>query len=158
MSFGAAVVCGSIFAETVLAIYCKMNRLLVKSVLSALVLCAGLTASAQKVGYDVFVPISKYMREGNADKLAAWFADNLEITILSSTHDSSRNQGRQIMKSFFSSYTPRSFDINHTAGRSNMKYAIGSLNAGGEVFIVTIFVSCNDAGYKIQQLKLERME
>ena len=40
-----------------------------------------------------------------------------------------------------------------------MKYALGSLNAGGEMFVVTIFVSsCGGGAYSIQQLKIERME
>ena len=106
----------------------------------------------------MFTPIAKYLREGDADKLSAWFADNLEIIVLSNVNDSSRNQARRIMKSFFSAYSPRSFEITHKAGRSNMKYALGALNAGGEKFIVTIFVSCRDNTYKIQQLKIERME
>ena len=76
-----------------------------------LAFCIGFSASAQNRAYDVFVPIAKYMKKGDADRLSAWFADNLEITILSTTNDSSRNQARQIMKSFFNSYTPRSFTI-----------------------------------------------
>lgn len=120
---------------------------------------SGVSAYAQDGGaYDVFVPISKYMREGDAEKLSAWFADNLEISILSVTNDSSRNQAKQIMKSFFSQYTPRSFEISHKAGRSNMKYALGALSAGGELFFVTIFVSCKESTYKIQQIKIDRTE
>ena len=38
-----------------------------------------------------------------------------------------------------------------------MKYALGQLNAGGEVFIVTIFVSSKtDGTYQIQQFKIDR--
>ena len=118
--------------------------------------CVGL--SAQEKGYDVFNPISKYLAKGDADSLSAWFSDNLEITIFSNSNDSSRNQARQIIKSFFKSYTPRSFEISHKAGRSNMKYALGTLNAGGEMFLVTIFVNYKDDSYKIQQLKIERID
>ena len=114
-------------------------------------------ASAQDTGYDAFNPISKYLALGDADKLSAWFSDNLEVTIFSDSNDSSRNQACQIMKSFFRSYTPRSFEITHRAGRSNMKYALGTLNAGGEMFMVTIFVGYNDKTYKIQHLKIERL-
>lgn len=123
--------------------------------LTALLSCAGI--SAQDKGYDVFNPIAKYIASGDADKLSAWFSDNLEVTIFSSSNDSSRSQARQIMRSFFKSYTPRSFDISHKAGRSNMKYALGTLNAGGEMFLVTIFVSLKDDGYRIQQIKIERL-
>lgn len=113
-------------------------------------------AKAQDNSYDVFNPISKYLALGDADKLSAWFSDNLEITIFSNSNDSSRNQARQIIKSFFRSYTPRSFEITHKAGRSNMKYALGTLNAGGEMFVVTIFVNYMDKDYRIQHIKIER--
>ena len=115
--------------------------------------------AAHAVGdeYDVFVPIAKYLSKGDAESLSAWFADNLEISIMSTTNDSSRNQAKQILKNFFSTHTTRSFEINHTASRSNSKYALGYLNAGGEMFEVTIFVSkCKDS-YKIQQLKIDRI-
>ena len=123
--------------------------------LATVLSCAGI--SAQDKGYDVFNPIAKYIAAGDADKLSAWFSDNLEVTIFSSSNDSSRSQARQIMRSFFKSYTPRSFDISHKAGRSNMKYALGTLNAGGEMFLVTLFVSLKDNSYKIQQIKIERL-
>ena len=135
-----------------------MSRLVINSfaALIAMFSCAG--AHAQDSGYDVFNPISKYLSIGDAEKLSAWFSDNLEVTIFSDSNDSSRNQALQIMKSFFRSYTPRSFEITHKAGRSNMKYALGTLNAGGEMFLVTIFVNCKDTEYKIQQLKIERID
>ena len=114
--------------------------------------------SAQGKGYDVFNPIAKYLAQGDADRLSAWFSDNLEVTIFATSNDTSRNQARQIMKSFFKSYTPRSFEIRHKAGRPNMKYALGTLNAGGEMFLVTIFVNYKDDSYKIQQLKIERLD
>ena len=113
---------------------------------------------AQDNSYDVFQPIAKYIGQGDAEKLSAWFSDNLEITIFASSNDASRTQAKQIMKSFFNAYTPRSFEISHKAGRSNMKYALGTMNAGGEMFLVTIFVNFNDDNYKIQHLKVERIE
>ncbi len=114
-------------------------------------------ANAKADGNDVFIPIAKYISQGDAEKLSAWFADNLEITIMSSTNDSSKNQAKQILKTFFDNHTPRSFEISHTASKSNSKYALGYLNAGGEIFMVTLFVSCCKNEYKIQQLKVDRI-
>ncbi len=125
---------------------------------AAVLLLSNVGLKAQDGSYDVFQPIAKYMALGDADKLSAWFSDNLEITIFASSNDASRTQARQIMKSFFKSYTPRSFEISHKAGRSNMKYALGTMNAGGEMFLVTIFVNFSDDNYKIQHLKVERIE
>ena len=128
-----------------------------KTFLAGFALLFCVTAFSARDGYDVFVPIAKYIGQGDADKLSAWFADNLEITVMSMTSDSSRNQAKQILKNFFDNHTPRSFEILHMASRSNSKYALGQLNAGGEVFIVTIFVSSSKDSFKIQQLKIERM-
>lgn len=119
-------------------------------------LCSTLFCHAQTSGYDVFVPIAKYIRAGDAEKLSAWFDDNLEISVLSSISDSSKNQAKRIVKSFFDNYSPRGFEISHTAGQGGMKYALGVLNAGGEVFEVTIFVSIKNDCYRIQQLKIQR--
>ena len=133
-----------------------MLRLLkITAVLLPLLFCGRLLA--QPAGYDVFIPISKYMAQGNADNLSAWFDDNLEIAVISQGSSASKAQARQIVKTFFDSHPPRSFEVNHTAGRDNMKYALGTLNAGGENYSVTIFVSSKGKTYKIQQLKIERL-
>ena len=135
-----------------------MNRILIFATIGVVAILAAVNAAAQEKGYDVFNPIAKYFAQGDADKLSAWFSDNLEVTIFSNSNDSSRNQARQIMKTFFRSYTPRSFEITHKAGRSNMKYALGTLNAGGELFNVTIFVSYKDSDYRVQHIKIERID
>ncbi len=135
-----------------------MRKYMMGTLAAAVVMLFGTGAAAQDAGYDVFNPIAKYLANGDAERLSAWFSDNLEVTIFSDSNDSSRNQARQIIKSFFKSYTPRSFEITHKAGRSNMKYALGNLNAGGEMFLVTIFVSYDNSSYQIQHLKIERID
>lgn len=132
-------------------------RIALRSILASAMMVMCLTSNAAGDSYDVFVPIGKYLGKGDAERLSAWFADNLEITVFSTTNDCSKKQAKQILKSFFNNHNPRSFEISHTASRSNSKYAIGYLNAGGEVFEVTIFVSDTDGGYKIQQLKIDRL-
>ena len=119
---------------------------------------AGSAVRSQNADYDVFVPIAKYLARGNAEAISAWFADNLDMTVLAKGGNSSRNQARQILKAFFEGYTPRDFQITYTAGRANMKYALGTLNAGGENFLVTIFVSSKGDTYTIQQMKIERIK
>ena len=124
----------------------------------ALLLLGGQNLRAQSGGYDVFVPIAKYMAAGDVEAISAWYAKNLDITVLSQGGNSSRQQAKQILKTFFETYTPRSFNVNYTAGRANMKYALGTLNAGGEIFMVTIFVSSKGDTYTIQQMKIERVQ
>ena len=125
------------------------------ALLAALFLLGG-QANAQNDGFEVFIPISKYIAQGDSESLSAWFAGSLEMAVLAESSDCSRSQAKQIMKTFFDAHTPHSFEITHTAGRGNMKYALGNLSAGGETFLVTVFVSCKKGSYLIQQLKIER--
>jgi hypothetical protein len=142
--------CASLSAEK------NMKKLIMLLTVAVIGLsCA--VAHAQNTG-DVFNPIAKYIERGDADALSVWFSDNLEVSIFAKSNDASRNQAKQIMKSFFKTYTPRSFRISHKAGRPNMKYALGLLSAGGEMFQVTVFVGLKDKEYKIQQLKIERID
>ncbi|HBH20626.1 MAG TPA: hypothetical protein DHU72_00850 [Rikenellaceae bacterium] len=120
-------------------------------------LLANVSLDAQPERFDVFSPIGKYIIKGDAESLAAWLDDNLELTISDQGSSASRNQAKQILRSFFAEYTPQEFHISHTAEKANMKYALGSLSAGGETFSVTIFVRAKGNSYKIQELKIERM-
>lgn len=133
-----------------------MKKILTILIALAAFLFPGERAVSQDGGYEVFVPIAKYISQGDVQRLSAWFADNLEVTVISTTRNTSKSQAIQILKSFFQTYKPRSFTITHTASNASMKYALGQLSAGGEVFIVTIFVNMTGEGFEIQQLKIER--
>lgn len=128
-----------------------------KYLMLALTVLLSTSLHAKDDGYDVFIPITKYMAQGNSEALSAWFADNLEIGVISKENTASRAQAKQIMKSFFETYTPRSFTVNHTAGRANMKYVLGELNAGGETFSVNIFVRCKNDDFRILSLRIYRL-
>ena len=107
--------------------------------------------------YSVFSSITKYLAAGDAASLSSWFADNLEVTVISSSRNCSKKQAREILRSFFDANTPRSFQVTHKASEANKKYLIGLLNAGGELFQVSIYAT-SSAGdpYKIQQLSISR--
>ena len=75
-----------------------------------------LAVEARAEGDDVFVPVAKYISRGDAESLTAWFADNLEISILSSSTDSSRSQASRILKNFFNSYSFTAFVCDNPYG------------------------------------------
>lgn len=121
-----------------------------------LTLLAAGPSTAQESGQDVFTPIGKYLQSGDYDKLSAWFADNLELDMLGAVNNCTRNQARLIMKNFFAHYTPKKFSVIHKSGKAPMKYAVGSLSAGGERFRVILYVKTTDTTSHIEQLKVER--
>ena len=107
--------------------------------------------------FSVFSSITKYLALGDAVSLSSWFADNLDVTVLSSNRNCSRKQAQEILRNFFEANTPRSFQVTHKASESNKKYIIGLLNAGGELFQVTIYATASAGDtYKIQQLNIAR--
>lgn len=105
---------------------------------------------------SVFVPISKYFQRGDAECLAAWFAENLQVNVMGTVSNCSRSQARQIVRNFFTNYTPRDFEIVYTSGTYPMEYAVGNLDSGGNMFTITILVKTNDSGNYIEQLKIEK--
>lgn len=107
---------------------------------------------------DVFAPIGKYIAQGDAERLSAWFAPSIEMGILRQDSPTSKAQARQLVKAFFSKYPPRSFNVTHKASKGNGKYAIGTLNAGGENFIVSIVTTLDEktGSFLIQQISISR--
>jgi len=134
----------------------------------ALLLCLKANAQAQFMTststrtqpqgeFSVFTSITKYLAAGDEVALSSWFADNLDVTVLSTSRNCSKKQAREILRNFFASNTPRSFQVSHRASEANKKYLIGLLNAGGELFQVTIYAtSSGQETYKIQQLNISR--
>ena len=130
--------------------------------IAALLLLLATTLSAKETpqqSYDIFIPLGKYLAAGDEESLSAWFAPSLEMAVLGPRTNASSKQATQILKTFFKSYTPRTFTIRHQAGREGLKYALGELIASGEHFTVTIFVSIPQGGsFQIQQLRIDRQE
>ena len=104
---------------------------------------------------DVFIPIAKYMEAGDAEKLSVWFADNLQVEVLGSINNCTRNQAKLIMRNFFTNHTPKSFKIMHKSGRPPMNYAVANLDAGGSQYRVIIFVKSVEGRNEILQIKIE---
>lgn len=103
----------------------------------------------------MFTPIGKYLVKGDVESLSAWFDDSLELSLGAQPATASRNQAQRVLKVFFAANTPQTFRLTHSAEKSNMKYALGNLEAGGRSYNVIIFVSSKGEGYKIQQLRIE---
>lgn len=134
----------------------KRRATLLVSLLAIVVSLSIATAANLTQDQDVFVPIKKYIQQGDAERLSAWFAPNLEIDILGTTNVCSKQQAKQILREFFNQYSPKQFEIAYKSGKVPMIYAIGTLNAGGAKFRVTLFVKSGSEGNFIQQLRVER--
>lgn len=128
-----------------------------KYLLISMLLCASLLkvdARAIDDG-DVFIPIAKYMEAGDSEKLSVWFADNLQVDVMGTINNCTRNQAKLILRNFFTNHTPKEFKIMHKSGRPPMNYAVANLDAGGSQYRVIIFVKSVDGKNEILQIKIE---
>lgn len=122
--------------------------------LSLICLYCGFESRAQSP--DAFTPIGKYIQAGDYENLSVWFATNLEVSIFGESNTCSRNQARLIMKNFFEEYTPKSFAVIHKSSQATMKYALGELAAGGEVFRILLYVDIIDGKSYVEQIVIDR--
>ena len=117
---------------------------------------AGMSLQAQERMTDILLPVERYFSNGDVDSLSRWFAEALDVTIFSRSNESSSNQARQILQTFFNIYTPHECKISHVVDKNNIEYALGYLKAGGQNFMISLFISKQDSTCVIQQVKIEK--
>ena len=71
--------------------------------------------------------LSQAMKAGDATKLARFFHESLELTILDEDYVASKNQATRIMENFFKENPPADFGISFEGTKEKSKYAIGNL-------------------------------
>lgn len=134
-----------------------MKRVLPVLAALLLLLPAGLSAQTGGDGNDLFKPIARYLGSGDTARLSAWMAPYVDISVVSTLNITSRDHAVRILDDFFSSHSPSGLQITHTAAQPNLKYAVGTLSAGGEKYSVQLFaVYTEKDGFKIQQIKINR--
>jgi len=129
-----------------------MKKLLITLLLA--LFCA-YSSRAQNAA-DVFSPIAKYMSKGDVESLSAWFGDSMEISILSKGTYCSKNQAKQILKSFFSTNSPSTIDFFHSTEKRNMLCAVGTLSTKEDTYSISIFLSLKGDSFQIRQISINR--
>lgn len=68
-------------------------------------------------------------KTGSASKLATFFGDNVDLSILDKENLYSKTQAEQVLKSFFTAHKPINFSILHKGKSGQSQYYIGELNS-----------------------------
>lgn len=74
---------------------------------------------------------------GNAEKIASYFSENVDLSIAGKEDLYSKSQAEQILKTFFLAHKPKDFSIIHKGKSGQSEYFIGELSAE-KVYRVTI--------------------
>ncbi len=91
-------------------------------------------------------------KTGSATTVSAYFAQNVDVSLLSKENLYSKSQAEQVLKTFFADHKPLNFVINHEGQSSNSKYFIGTLTTSNGTFRITI----NTKGNLISRLTIEK--
>lgn len=100
--------------------------------------------------------ISLAIQTGNANALAQYFDNNIELTMLSKEQSYSSSQAEMVVKDFFDKNRPTSFKIIHKGSSSQgSEYCIGTLVTQTGTYRTYIYLKQKDSKYLIQELRFE---
>lgn len=107
-------------------------------------------------GQTVPLELSSAMKAGEATKLAQFFHESLELTILDKDYVASKNQATRIMENFFKEHPPTGFTISFEGTKEKSKYAIGNLTTAKGNFRVNIFFISKDGKRLVYYMSIEK--
>ena len=97
-------------------------------------------------------------QRGNAGDLSQHFNDKVEIILPSKSGIYSKEQAQFVMRDFFATYRPTSFQINHEGKRDNSSFAIGNYVSSREQFRF-YFLTKNVGGKTlISQIRIDKQD
>lgn len=101
--------------------------------------------------------ISIALKTGNASQLARVFDNSVEITIVNSDDVYSKSQAEMILKKFFNSNPPESFQFVHQGNSAEgSHYGIGNYSSSeGTNYRTYVYVKQKGEKYLIQEIRFE---
>lgn len=100
--------------------------------------------------------ITNALKAGNANILAQYFINNLDLTLLDEDDVFSKSQAETMLNSFFAKNAPKSLSVDHQ-GTSKLQdhYTIGTITTARGKYRFTFFLKKMDDKYLIKQLRIE---
>jgi hypothetical protein len=113
--------------------------------------------SVSAIAADVYEDIANSIRTGNASQLAAYFAANIDLTVIDKENVYSKAQAEFILKDFFAKNPPKTFTVLHKGSSpEGMQYTIGNLvTENGKTFRTSFYVKNSGGKYLLQELRIE---
>lgn len=115
------------------------------------------TAAAGQ-GNPALDAIARALSAGDADALAQYLADNVEVSILDKEQTFSKAKATEALRSFFGTNKPRAFNQVHqgTSRGNNDQYCIGNLSASTGSFRVYLYLKVNGSAMTIQEIRFDK--
>ncbi len=112
-----------------------------------------LSSFTVNVGIDEVITAIK---SGNAEQVAVYFDNNVEISMPDKSNSYSKSQAEIILKDFFSSNPVKGFEVIHKGQNAGSQYCIGSLLTKNGSYRTTIFMKQKGDNQVLQELRFEK--
>ncbi len=102
--------------------------------------------------------IAKALNTGDVDALAQYFGDQVEVSILDQEQLYPKAKAVEIVRSFFNSNKPRSFNqVHQGSSRENSdQYCIGNMLAATGSYRVYIYLKMSGNSATIQEIRFDK--
>lgn len=100
--------------------------------------------------------INAALKAGNAFKVASFFEDKVDITILEESDLVTKLEAEKMLYDFFYSHKPSDFKVLHQGkSKSGLEYTIGKLVTNNGSFRLSYYVNNAGGKEKIQQIIID---
>ncbi|ASB48507.1 DUF4783 domain-containing protein [Alkalitalea saponilacus] len=97
-------------------------------------------------------------RNGDSGQLSQYFNDRIELVLPGQSGVYSREQARFLVKDFFDSHPPVSFQVIHQGVRENATFAIGRYHFNTGQFRILFLTKRTGDKTLIHQIRVERQD
>ena len=119
----------------------------------AIFLLAGFTIPTTYAQDKEFDQIVKIIKSGNSKELVKMFTASVELNIDGEEASYSKSQAEAVLKDFFNSRPPNTFEVNHTGeSKGGLPYAIGEYVSGSSTFRVWIRLNDKSGKYLVSEM------
>ncbi|MEO7446464.1 MAG: DUF4783 domain-containing protein [Ferruginibacter sp.] len=95
------------------------------------------------------------LRNGNADQVAKYFDNTVEITLPEKSNSYSKSQGGLILTDFFTNNNVKGFDVIHRGENAGSQYCIGTLHTRTASYRTTLFMKLKGDKQALQEIRFE---
>jgi hypothetical protein len=117
--------------------------------LSTIVIALIVSAFKPIAGLD---DVINALKTGNAQELAKYIDDNIEITLPDKADNYSRTQAVMVLKDFFNNNGVTGFDVQFKGENGGGQYCIGTLKTKSGVYRTTVFMKSKDGRQLIKDI------
>jgi len=128
-------------------------HLLIPTLLLFVLVNSGFTPITKSIPQGIVQAINK----GNANDLAKFFSENVELVIFDDEAICSKSQAEQILRVFFSSSNPNKFEVVHQGESKNGadEFVIGKLYSLSGNYRVSFWMRSTAKKVTIQHFRIE---